>query len=544
MRSMAPEAKFFQTSSDADLWQRYCGFLDLSVEEFMEIQRYLLLEQVKLMAHTPLARKIMGGSEPDSVEMYRSVVPITTYDDYVSFLGTGEQGGTENGALVDNPYFWCHSAGRGGNVKWIPYTTQAFDRIAKYGVAVAILSAAEKRGEICPVPGDKVLVNLAPRPYASGTFLAHLMEYFPYKSIPSLDDAESMEFGERTKLAFEQGLSQGIDYIFSVSTVLAKIGEKFSGQEHNLKLRSALLRPRVLRRLVWAWMRSKLARRPMMPRDLWSLKGLVTFGVDTPALEEKIATMWGKVPYQVYGTTEMMISAVQSWNKKGMTFLPDMAFWEFIPEDQWERLREDPSFQPATVLMNELEAGKQYELVYSHFHGMPLMRYRIGDVIKVESLGDAETGAKLPQISFQARASDIIDLAGLTQIDEKTLGQAIAETGITCEEWCARKEYSLDSGYLRVYLELKENREPKELEDLLEYKLRDVDVDYRDLEGWLDQRQSVAVTLISPGSFAAYYGEKAKEGAPIARLKPFHINPSDSVTERLLQISEALSPSR
>ena len=163
MRSMAPEAKFFQTSSDADLWQRYCGFLDLSVEEFMEIQRYLLLEQVKLMAHTPLARKIMGGSEPDSVEMYRSVVPITTYDDYVSFLGTGEQGGTANGALVDNPYFWCHSAGRGGNVKWIPYTTQAFDRIAKYGVAVAILSAAEKRGEICPVPGDKVLVNLAPR---------------------------------------------------------------------------------------------------------------------------------------------------------------------------------------------------------------------------------------------------------------------------------------------------------------------------------------------------------------------------------------------
>ena len=315
MKSMAPEAKFFQTSNDTDLWQRYCGFMDLSIDAYMEIQRYLLLEQVKLIAHTPIGKEIMGGSQPDSVEMYRSVVPITTYDDYARFIGAGPNDPSGNGASIETPYFWCHSAGRGGNVKWIPYTQRAFDRIAKHGVAVAILSAAEKRGEICPVPGDKVLVNLAPRPYASGTFLAHLMDYFPYQSIPPLDDAENLEFGERTKLAFEQGLSQGIDYIFSVSTVLSKIGEKFSGDEHNFKLTSAILQPKVLRRLVWAWLRSKLARRQMMPRDLWSLKGLVTFGVDTPALEEKLTTMWGKVPYQVYGTTEMMISAVQGWNK-------------------------------------------------------------------------------------------------------------------------------------------------------------------------------------------------------------------------------------
>ena len=31
----------------------------------------------------------MGGSQPDSVDMYRTVVPITTYDDYVPILGAG-----------------------------------------------------------------------------------------------------------------------------------------------------------------------------------------------------------------------------------------------------------------------------------------------------------------------------------------------------------------------------------------------------------------------------------------------------------------------
>ena len=171
---------------------------------------------------------------------------------------------------------------------------------------------------------------------------------------------------------------------------------------------------------------------------------------------------------------------------------------------------------------------------------MPLLRYRIGDVFKVKSLGDPETGVRLPQVIFQARADDIIDLAGLTQIDERTLWQAIADTGVKYEDWCARKEYDHDFGYLRVYLELKEYRDASELEGMLESQLRAVDVDYRDLEAWLGQGQSVAVTLISPGTFSAFYGEKLKEGASVARLRPAHINPTELVTQRLLQISDAL----
>jgi hypothetical protein len=33
-----------------EVWQKYCGFLDLSLKEFMEIQRSLLLEQIDLLA--------------------------------------------------------------------------------------------------------------------------------------------------------------------------------------------------------------------------------------------------------------------------------------------------------------------------------------------------------------------------------------------------------------------------------------------------------------------------------------------------------------
>ena len=39
-----------------------------------------------------------GGSQPDSVDMYRTVVPITTYDDYVPILGAGPNHPSGNGA--------------------------------------------------------------------------------------------------------------------------------------------------------------------------------------------------------------------------------------------------------------------------------------------------------------------------------------------------------------------------------------------------------------------------------------------------------------
>jgi len=42
-----------------EVWRKYCGFLDLSLEEFMEIQRRLLMEQLQLMSRSKLGRILM-----------------------------------------------------------------------------------------------------------------------------------------------------------------------------------------------------------------------------------------------------------------------------------------------------------------------------------------------------------------------------------------------------------------------------------------------------------------------------------------------------
>ena len=70
-----------------EFWQRYCGFLDLSIEEFMAIQERLLLEQLQLLADCELGRKLLGGGAPLTVSDFRRIAPLTTYRDYLPYLG-------------------------------------------------------------------------------------------------------------------------------------------------------------------------------------------------------------------------------------------------------------------------------------------------------------------------------------------------------------------------------------------------------------------------------------------------------------------------
>ena len=65
-----------------ELWQMCCGFIDLSMDQFMAIQRRLLLEQIDLLNNCSLGRKVMRGALPQSIDEFRRLVPLTTYADY------------------------------------------------------------------------------------------------------------------------------------------------------------------------------------------------------------------------------------------------------------------------------------------------------------------------------------------------------------------------------------------------------------------------------------------------------------------------------
>ncbi|UCC17376.1 MAG: GH3 auxin-responsive promoter family protein, partial [Dehalococcoidales bacterium] len=308
----------------------------------------------------------------------------------------------------------------------------------------------------------------------------------------------------------------------------------FKNQTGNTNLKSLMSQPRLLSRLVQGRLLSKMAGRPMLPKDLWSLKLIVSMGTDCSIYRDKISELWGRVPLEVYGNTESIVLATQTWDYNGMVFFPNLNFLEFVPEKEYVKWQLDHDYQPKTVLLDEVKAGENYELVITNFHGGAMIRYRIGDMIRITELKNDRLSIQLPQMAFERRADDLIDL-GFMRLTERVIWQAIENTGISYKEWTAHKEIG-ENAQLRLYLELSSGNHTSE-EELGEKiydqikRLEDGIYIYEDLsslESLIDFRP-IKVTLLPTGAFSNYKRMSITEGKGIAHLKPPHINPSNNM---------------
>ena len=72
--------------SREQLWQEYCGFLDMSLAEYMYTQRRLMEEQLALWCASGLGRQLLRGSHPRNLDELRRMLPLTSYADYADVL--------------------------------------------------------------------------------------------------------------------------------------------------------------------------------------------------------------------------------------------------------------------------------------------------------------------------------------------------------------------------------------------------------------------------------------------------------------------------
>lgn len=523
---------------DEELWQMCCGYIRLPLAQFMDIQKRLLLEQLKLLNNCTLGRKIMHGARPETVEEFREQVPLTTYADYCPELSDKREA-----PLPADPAFWVHTSGRSGDspCKWIPMTRAFAEELSMIMYGIGMLSSCRDWGDTSHLNSrPKIVYTVAPRPYMSGTMADMLGMQSPIHYLPPLEEAEELSFEDRIKLGFKQALSEGLDYFFGLSMVLVVVGNKFSQSTDKVDIRPLLKQPKALVRLAKGLARSKLARRPMLPKDIWSVKGIMSSGLDSGVYREKIKALWGKYPLDLYTGTEGGIIATQTWDYDSMTFVPSLNFLEFIPEKEHLKWRLDPDYQPKTVLLDEVEAGENYEIVLSNFHGGPLVRYRPGDMIRITSLRNESLNIDLPQMAFEHRADDLLDFV-FVRLTEKTIWQAIENTGIAYEDWTAFKKEG--QPVLSLYIEPKNGRQGSEAEiaaAIREQILRsdsqnkDTEALYRDdFAAMIDFK--VEVNVLSPGAFAYFTEQRRAEGADLAHLKPPHINPSQRVLDLLME---------
>jgi hypothetical protein len=522
-----------------ELWQMCCGFIYFSLEQFMAIQKRLLLEEIELLKNSELGRRMMRGAMPETVEEFREQVSLTTYSDYLPEIVEKRED-----VLPTKPVMWVHTIGRVGeyNFKWVPLSERFLYEFERVAGGIGLLASCNSQGDFPVKEHLKALPTISSRDYGSGVVGYLMQQALGCDFLPSNSNKGGMTFKEKIKAGFEEALSQGLDALGGLPSILVYVGEMFKQRAINVDIRFLLSHPKASARLIRGLVKSKLARRPLLPKDLWSLKAIVGGGMDSAVFRKGVEELWGRRPLETYGGTEGGVFATQTWDYEGMTFIPNLNFFEFIPEREWFKWQLDHSYQPKTVLLDEVKAGDKYEIVITNFHGGIMTRYRIGDIIKITSLRNEKLNIDIPQMVFHSRADDLVDIASLGRLTERIIGEAIENSGIPYVDWVARKEIIDNKPVLHLYLEIGDGYIASEesVAVATREQFKKLDRKYRcnfyslvgDMETVLSLKP-VKVTLLPQNAFSNYISQRRSEGAAVSNLKPPHVNPSDEVLSLL-----------
>ena len=349
-----------------DLWQEYCGFLDLDIGGYMQIQRRLMEEQIGLWSASALGKKLLDGGRPRTVEEFRRAVPLTTVEDYADVLLQ-----KRSEMLPAEPVVWIQTTWEGGKhpIKLAPYTRGMLDVFKRNMVAALMLATSKRPGQFSIAPCDRTLYGLAPLPYVTGLFPLMLDEELPLRFLPPVDEAVRMSFGERNKKGFALGLQNGLDLFFGLSSVISYITTSFTAGGGKSKKNLFQYSPAMVCRYLAASYRAKRDGRTVQPKDIFRLKALICAGTDTSYYKPSLEEAWGVRPMEIYAGTEPTLMATETWARNGLVFFPDNCFYEFIPEGEMYKNLDDRTYQPKTCLMDELTANQNYEVVITVLKG-------------------------------------------------------------------------------------------------------------------------------------------------------------------------------
>lgn len=519
------------------VWKRYCGFLDLSLDEYMAIQRRLMEEQIRLWSDSPLGQSILRGRRPATIEEFRQTVPLTSYEDYADVLLH------KNAAMLPGtPVIWIQTTWEGGKhpIKVAPYTRAMLDTFRDNVVSCLILSTSKGRGQFSVSPADKCLYGLAPLPYATGLFPLTLNEAIGIQFLPAVKDAVQMSFGQRNKLGFKLAMQRDVEFFFGLGSVAYAVSQSLAslGGKGGVSFAELLkFKPSMLLRILRAKARCKRENRPLRPADLFHLKGFMVAGTDNRCYKDDLEELWGIRPMELFAGTEPSIIGTEIWSRNGMYFFPDTCFYEFLPERDMLRLMDEPDYQPRTCLMDEVRPGEKYELILTVLKGGAFARYRVGDTYRCLGLSSREDGARIPRFEYVDRVPDIIDIAGFTRISANGIRSVIELSGLPVTGWVAAKEYTPENRpYFQLYVEIEREAFLKHairtdvLRDLLTTYFKYTDQDYRDLKKLLGM-DPLRVTVLRTGSFAAY---EARHGR-----RPRAMNPDRYELDELLACAGA-----
>lgn len=311
-------------------------------------------------------------------------------------------------------------------------------------------------------------------------------------------------------------LKSNVQLFFGLGSVAHAISLNLMNSSNGGIKQALKLPPNRIYRCLKAKKISKKENRQVLPRDLFDMKGFMVAGTDNRFYKDELAEMWGIMPMEIFAGTEPTLIGTETWTRDGVYFFPRSCFFEFIKEDDYLKMLDDPDYVPETYLMNEVVGGEKYELVITVLKGGAFARYRVGDVFECIATKNDKEGIKLPRFKFVDRVLDVIDIAGFTRITEYGITKAIKHSHVQVVDWIARKEIC-DSNrpFLHLYVEIDEKylienpMGPDILKDILTVYFKNFDKDYEYLKKILGV-EPLVIDIIRKGTFKKYQDKYQK----------------------------------
>ncbi|MFH7027291.1 MAG: GH3 auxin-responsive promoter family protein [Heteroscytonema crispum UTEX LB 1556] len=217
----------------------------------------------------------------------------------------------------------------------------------------------------------------------------------------------------------------------------------------------------------------------------------------------------------VYSSAESMFSIYPDVNQDASVLAVTSAFFEFIPEDQWEEEH------PKTLLATEVKVGECYRILSTNYGGF--YRYDVGDVVEV--VGFYHTA---PLIVFRYRRGGFVSSTTekTTEFHVTQVMQAIQqEFNLHLEDFCITlSEKDFPARYL-VNIELAAGyklEKPQVLLTSFDRKLKEFNTHYE-----ISRRDTIPpprLRILSAGSFAIIRQRQLQRGIPDSQLKFPHVS--------------------
>ena len=308
----------------------------------------------------------------------------------------------------------------------MPYTKQGYETAVDNSLAAFILSSANKKEDVSLRPQDRMFWDPSDQSSLLSNLACEMTQRFGFSNIHVLSNSKVGESGVRERFDWGKGMTGGLDILVGPQNALTELAEAFSNSRPAPWFQPSLLHPVAMLRLTKGYLKSILLGRPLIPKDFWAPKVLLTWQLGESEMNREAALYWGKLPYQPYYCVEGGVMGLPGWNRKDVTLIPYSNFYEFIPEDEYLKSWQDAEYHPQTLLFHELTEGCRYELVITNLHGMPFLRYRVGHLVKVIAQEDPEIGVRLPQIAFESRCDQRLERGPLPPAQETDMGKAPA----------------------------------------------------------------------------------------------------------------------